>query len=258
MITLPTERRVVEKVTPRLVLLYGLPKTGKSTVMADVESNLIVDLEHGYKALPVMSVDATNINELREVIKAIKEANKQKGSCAYKYITIDNASRLEEMCLPYAKELYRATAQGKNFGYIIDPKTGERKEDPKADIRTLPNGGGFLYTRMAISNIVKAFYDLSETLILIAHVKEKQITVNGQEQAEMSIDLAGKTGAILSGEADAIGLIYRKGNSTFINFKGGDNYLRESRIPAWRGREFEVITSDDEGNLTVNAKQLFD
>lgn len=28
MITLPTERRKVEKVTPRLVLLYGLPKAG--------------------------------------------------------------------------------------------------------------------------------------------------------------------------------------------------------------------------------------
>lgn len=257
MIQLPTERRKVDEVRPNLVVLFGKPKSGKSTIMAAIDNNLIVDLENGYKALSVMSINATSVKDLREIVTAVKEKNAEVGGYFYKYITIDNASRLEEMCLPYAKELYRQTSMGKNFGYKVDPKTGEKKEDPSADVRTLPNGSGYMYTRMAINNILKAFKPLAETLILVAHVKEKQINVQGQELSEMSVDLAGKTGDIICGEADAIGLIYRKENSTYITFKGGDGTLKESRIPSWRGREFEVITSDEENNLTVDVSKLF-
>lgn len=54
------------------------------------------------------------------------------------------------------------------------------------------------------------FRGLCETLILVAHTKDKQINFEGQEVNEMTLDLTGRLGDILCGEADAIGYVYRK------------------------------------------------
>lgn len=67
----------------------------------------------------------------------------------------------------------------------------------------------------------------------------------------------GKTGDIICGEADAIGYVYRQGNKTLISFKGGDNTIRGSRPLHLREKIFEVVTSDEEGNLKVDLSQIF-
>ena len=54
MIQLPTERSVVTNYNPKLLVLMGKPKSGKSTIVAAIEDNLIIDLEDGYRALSVM------------------------------------------------------------------------------------------------------------------------------------------------------------------------------------------------------------
>ncbi len=48
MIELPTERKKVENYNPKLIILFGLPKSGKSSIVASLDSNLIIDLEDGY------------------------------------------------------------------------------------------------------------------------------------------------------------------------------------------------------------------
>lgn len=50
MIVLPTERKKAENYNPSLMVLFGKPKSGKSTLMAALDSNLIIDLENGYRA----------------------------------------------------------------------------------------------------------------------------------------------------------------------------------------------------------------
>lgn len=45
------------------------------------------------------------------------------------------------------------------------------------DIRTLPNGSGYMYLRQAVRKVIDMFRDLCDSLILIAHVKEKMIIV---------------------------------------------------------------------------------
>lgn len=197
MITLPTERKKAENYNPSLLVLFGKPKSGKSTLMAALDSNLIIDLENGYRALSVMDVQVRTAEELFQV-KAMIEAQMQKtGTFPYRFITIDNATRLEEMSLPYAAHLYRSTAMGQGWGKIKDLKTGKSEIDPKADVRLLPNGAGYLYLRQAIRKMIDMFKPLCETLILVAHVKDKQIKKNGEEMSEMSIIKA--TEAYVSG-----------------------------------------------------------
>lgn len=105
-IVLPTERRKVQNYNPRLMVLYGKPKVGKSSAVASLDNNLIIDLEDGYRSLPVMAVSAKNVSELFAVKKALEEKiSELGGKFPYKFITIDNATRLEEMSLPYAASL---------------------------------------------------------------------------------------------------------------------------------------------------------
>lgn len=101
------------------------------------------------------------------------------------------------------------------------------------------------------------FKPFCETLILVAHVKDKQIKVNGEEMSEMAVDLAGKLGDIICGEADAIGYIYREGNKTIISFEGGDNTIKEARPLHLRGKKFVVAESDTSNNIKVNLSEIF-
>lgn len=261
---LPTERRKVTNFNPKLIVLFGQPKSGKSTVVAALDSNLIIDLENGYRALSVMSVDAKSVEDLFVIRKAIFDKAKELKAYPYQYITIDNATRLEEMCLPYAAQMYRKTPMGSNWGYLKDGNNnilkdtnGNRIVDPKADVRTLPNGSGYLFIRQAVKACIDMFKPLCETLILVAHVKDRQIQKNGKEMSEMSVDLSGKLADIICGEADAIGYIYREGNKTFMSFEGGDSTIREARPLHLRGKCFKVAESDENNQVTVDLSEIF-
>ena len=265
-IVLPTTRRKATDYNPRLMVIFGKPKSGKSTLMASLDNNLNIDLEDGYRALDVMAVQARNAKDIFEIKHLIEEKNHENGDKPfYKYITIDNATRLEEMALPYAASLYRKTAMGQNWGMkkdkignlLKDPKTNKPVPDPKADVRLLPNGGGWLYLRNALKEMINMFKPLCDTLILVCHVKDKQIKKNDEDTTEMSVDLAGKTGDIICGEADAIGYVSRQGNKTLLSFKGGDNNIRGSRPLHLREKTFLVAESDANGNLKVDMSQIF-
>lgn len=149
MIQLPTERSKVESYNPKFMIIGGRPKAGKSTCVSALENNLIIDLEDGYRSLSVLKVQARNMTDLMNIREAIVAKGREMKKIPYKFITIDNASRLEEQTLGYAAELYRATTMGANFGIIKDEKglpikdaAGKIQYDPKADIRTLANGAG--------------------------------------------------------------------------------------------------------------------
>lgn len=263
-ITLPTERRKAQTYNPRLLVLFGRPKSGKSSAVASLDNNLIIDLEDGYRSLEVMSVDARSVADIFAIRTKINEEIKKTGKRPYRFITIDNATRLEEMCLSYAAQLYRNTQMGAKWGLKRDRNgnlilvDGKPVPDPKADVRQLPNGGGYLYLRNALKEVIHMFMPpLCETLILVCHVKDRQVNLNNQESTEYSVDLAGKLADIICGEADAIGFIYREKNKTIVSFAGGDGTLREARPAHLRGKQFVVGESDENNNLKMDLSQIF-
>jgi len=263
-IVLPTERRKATDYNPRLMVLFGKPKSGKSSLMASLDNNLIIDLEDGYRALDVMCIQARSAADIFQIKAAVEQKNHENGDKPfYRFITIDNATRLEEFSLPYAAALYRKTSMGATWGYKKDSignilmENGRKVVDPKADVRQLPNGAGYLYMRNALKEMIGMFRPLCETLILVCHTKDRQIKKNDEETTEMVVDLAGKTGDIICGEADAIGYVSRQGNKTIISFKGGDNNIRGSRPLHLREKAFEVGVSDEEGNLHIDMSPIF-
>lgn len=215
----------------------------KTSAVAQLENNLIIDLEGGSQFIDAMAVQARSVKDLGEIAQAIRAENNKVGHNFYKHITIDNATRLEEICLPYAKTLYMQTPVGKNY-----------KGD---DVRTLPSGSGYMYIRQAVRKVIDMFKDLCDEFILIGHVKDVQIEQNGEELSEMALDLVGKLSSIICGEADAVGYLYRKGNETHISFKGGDGTIKEARAPHLRGQDIIIATGNEDGTITTYWNKIY-
>lgn len=244
MLVLPKEKSVPKVGNPKFLILMGRPKSGKSSLMAELKSNLVIDLEDGYEALSAMIVKAKSVNDLAEIANALKEEIKNNNNeFPYKRITIDNATRLEELCLPYAAQLYKMLPQAKNW-------TG-------TDVRTLPQGSGYGHLRTAVRKVIDMFRGLCETLILVTHTKDKFMNHEGNEISEIAVNLTGQLGDILCGEADAVGYVYRKANETIVSFKGGDNTIKEARQLHLKGKEIVVAESDADNNITFHMDRIF-
>lgn len=243
MIVLPKEKVKAKVENPRFLIIFGKPKAGKTTLASKLDNNLIIDLEGGSEFLEALAVQARSVKDLGDIANAIREEIKSTGKKPYKYITLDNASRLEEICLSYAATLYRQTPMGKNY-------SGN-------DVRTLPNGSGYMYLQQAVRNVIDMFRDLCDNFILIGHLKDKMINKEGEELSEMSLDLVGKLANIICGEADAVGYVYRKKNETHISFEGGDNSVREARAPHLRGKNIVIAESDENNNIKVYWDKIY-
>ena len=243
MIVLPTNKVPATSTNPHFLIIYGRPKSGKTSSLAQLEGNLIIDLEGGSTFIDALAVQARDVNTLGEIAQAIRAKNSEVGHSFYKRITIDNATRLEEICLPYAATLYRQTPIAKNW--------------QGTDVRTLPNGSGYFYIRQAVRKVIDMFRDLCDEFILVGHVKDVQVDQNGEELSEMALDLVGKLSSIICGEADAVGYLYRKGNETHISFKGGDGTIKEARAPHLRGKDIVIAKGNDDGTITTDWKQIY-
>ncbi len=244
MIQLPTNKIPAVSVNPQYLVLYGLPKAGKTSAVAQLENNLIVDLEGGSQFIDAMSVQARNINDLGEIAQAIRAKNKEVGHNFYRRITIDNATRLEDICMSYACTLYRKTELGKNW-------TGD-------DVTTLARGAGYKYLRDAVKRVIDMFKELCDEFILIGHVKDSITEKDGQEVNAKEIDLVGKLGKIICGMADAVGYVYRKDNETHISFKsGGDGTIMEARARHIAGKDVVIATGNEDGSITTYWDRIY-
>lgn len=243
MLILPTEKVPAVVTDPRFLIVYGRPKSGKTSCLAQLPNNLIIDLEGGSMFIEALAVQARNISDLGDIASAIRAKNTEVGHNFYKRITIDNATRLEEICLSYAATLYRQTPVGKNW--------------KGADVRTLPNGSGYFYIRQAVRKVIDMFKELCDEFILVGHVKDVQIDTNGEEVSEMALDLVGKLSSIICGEADAVGYVYRKGNETHISFKGGDGTIKEARAPHLRGQDVIIATGNEDGSISTYWDRVY-
>lgn len=256
-IELPTKKQKVLDYNPRLFVLYSKPKMGKSTFCAALDDNLIIDLDKGgYRSLEAMVVSASSYSELREIAVSLDAKKKESGKIPYRFITLDNSTHLEEYCLYYALMLYRKTQQGKEYGNYVTEE-GVTMFNPKADVRQLARGGGYLYLREAVKKTIEMFIPYCETLILVGHVKDSMITKDGKEMSELSLDLTGRLADIICGDADAIGFLYRAGNKSIISFKAGDDTNKGARPIHLREKEFVVIEAQEDGKLKINTKEIF-
>ena len=236
-IVLPTVKVKGDRVNPKRIVIYSKPKTGKTTAYAGLDNNLILDLENGADYVDALKVKISNLQELLDAGKAIKEAGKP-----YDYVTIDTVTALEEMIMPLAIKLYRETSMGKNFD--------------GATIANLPNGAGYLYIRQAFFQVLDFIDTLAPTIILSGHIKDKQVDDKGELVMSANIDLTGKIKSMICAQADAIGYMFRKGNKTILSFKTNDEVTCGARPEHLRNEEI-VITEMIDGVIHTTWDKVF-
>ena len=195
-------------------------------------------MENGSDYVECMKVNIESLQDLIDTANMIKAANKP-----YKYVTLDTATKLEELVGPLAVKLYKETAMGKGF--------------QGNTVLTLANGAGYLYLREAFTMILALYRGAAEHIILTGHTKDKTINKQGKELSENSIDLTGKLERIVSASADAIGYVYRVKNQTFINFNGGEDTIVEARPAHLRGKEILIAESDENNIITTYWDKIY-
>jgi hypothetical protein len=244
MLVLPTTKIPATSENPKYLILYGLPKAGKTSCLAQLDNNLIIDLEGGSTFIDALAIQCRTIQDLGEAAQAIRAKNAEVGHNFYRRITIDNATRLEDICLGFAATLYRKTELGKNW-----------KGD---DVTTLPRGAGYKYLRDAVKKVIDMFKELCDEFILVGHVKDSITEKDGGEVSAREIDLVGKLGKIVCGMADAVGYVYRKGNETHISFKGGtDDTIMEARAKHIAGKDIVIATGNEDGDITTYWDKIY-
>lgn len=242
---LPTKKVPPTTVNPRKLIIFGKPKIGKSTALAELEDSLILDLEGGSDYLDAVKIDViktardegkTPFNLICEITQAIQAQGKP-----YKRIIVDTVTALEDIVLPYALHLYQQTAMGRNYN---------------GDILALPNGGGYLYTRQAIFNVLEWIYACAKETILVGHLKDTLILKDGKEVSAKELDLTGKTKSLLSAKVDAIGLMYRKDNKCMLSFVTSDEVICGSRPEHLKNKEI-ILTELVDGKIISHWDEVF-
>lgn len=240
MIELPTKKVLATRANPKRLVIYSKPKAGKTSALALLDNCLLLDFEKGSDYVDAMKLKIDSLQGLKEVGAEIVKAGKP-----YKYIAVDTVTALEELCLGYAKSLYMDTPMGKTFA-------GD-------NVLKLPNGAGYLYLREAFFKIL----DYIETLvpedgsvILLGHLKDKNIDIAGKEVAAVDLDLTGKIKSLVCAKADAIGLLSRKGNQVILNFKTSDEITCGARPDHLKNQEI-ILTESIDGNLVASWDKVF-
>ena len=226
-IVLPTAPVPSTTKSPENLIIYSKPKTGKTTMLSKLKDCLIIDLERGTNKIDAMKVQASNLNELQDIIKAVKASDHK-----YRYVAVDTITELEAWCEWDATTMYMKTPMGKNFNRAQHPKTGEMKVLPKnqwESVLGLQKGAGYLYLRNSFKKWMNILLTLAPHVIFVAHVKDAMAEKKGKEVAVKDLDLTGKLKMITAQKADAIGYVYWEGEELMICFQSKDGIEANSR-----------------------------
>ena len=239
-ITLPTTKIPAETQDPKYLILFGLPKVGKTTILSTLENNLILDMENGSTYVDALKIKINSLKELKETVKAIKDAGKP-----YKYITIDTITAVEEMAKPLAITLYQNSP-------MFSPKYADVK-----DVTQLPNGSGWSFLRQGVEMLVDLVASATDNLIICGHVKDTALS-EGVEGSVKDLDLGGKLKRILSAKSDAIGFVHRDEDSNLcIQFGTNGEVLTGARPSHLANKDIVVAERNEDGTFTPHWERIY-
>tara|TARA_R100001129_G_scaffold118923_1_gene82405 strand:+ start:551 stop:1222 length:672 start_codon:yes stop_codon:yes gene_type:complete len=211
---LEKKKRKAISENPKVMLLYGAPKVGKTTALSQLEDCLIIDTEQGANMLDGY---IEQVNTREDLIALLKEA--QDGH-DYKYIAIDTIDKVAE----WAEEAVC-------------------REEQVSAIQDLAYGKGFGMVRERVLNTIKAVKKIFPHVIIIGHRKWARAVVDSKAIVEPeSLDLTGKLKNMLMADCDAIGYVYRddEKGKLMVSFKANEALEAGSRSPHLRGKEMEL------------------
>jgi len=207
------KRKAVSQ-NPKVMLLYGAPKVGKTTALSQLEDCLIIDTEGGANMVDGYIMEANNREDLINILKEAKEGHD------YKYVAIDTIDKV-------ATWAEHTVCQ----------------EESVSAVQDLAFGKGFGLVREKVLNTVDALKSIFPHVIIIGHRKWARAVVDSKAIVEPeSLDLTGKLKNMLMADCDAIGYVYRddeKGD-LMVSFKSNESLEAGSRSPHLKGKEMKL------------------
>jgi energy-coupling factor transporter ATP-binding protein EcfA2 len=243
-IVLPMTKVFAETKSPKNLIIFSKPKVGKTTLLSHLENCLILDLEDGSDYVDAIKLKARSVDDIRAIGKAIKEAG-----YPYKYVAVDTITALEEMCIPFAEEMYSKSSMGATWFTVGKLKYGT--------ILNMPNGAGYSWLREAFTKVVEYLKTWAPRIILVGHVKDIALEKNGSEFNSLDLDLTGKLKRITSSQSDAIGYLYRKGDKNILSFKTTDEISCGARPEHLRNQEIVLSELSENNKLIINWENIF-
>lgn len=267
--TLPSEIEEVDiNQPPRDLVIVGIPKIGKGTILGDFTKNynaLVWGLEKGgYDYISARKLEIHTSQETTEweafqnYIKQRKVLLENKGK--YKYLLIDGLSDLDALSAIGGTLSYMDSIMGKSFNRVGGVKDGVKLEydDPKWKlVTTLPEGAGYLHTRKWFLDQIEIFKQISPYRIYAAHVADKYIKENGKEEVTGSeIALTGQLKRIFSGRVTSMAKLVAEGDERYLNFDVlNDSILAGSRAPKLNGKI--LISRKEEDKVVTYWENIY-
>lgn len=250
---LPKEPRKVKSISPGTLLIYSQPKSGKTTITAQLKNHLSLMAErNGGDFVEGNFLDITGPSMLVEAMTEIEKAGKP-----YEFITVDTLTKLDEWSEIVGTLQFMEMSQGKKFNRFSDGTKIPYNNPLFETVHTLPNGSGYQFSRNVMSEWYERLAGLAKHVIFLAHVKDKFVESKVGDTVEaIEINLTGKLSKIIASRVDAVGYFSRKGNLGIINFSNEGKVITGGRCKHLNG---EIIISEklESGEIKTNWEKIY-
>ena len=198
------------------VLMYGTPKSGKTTTASKFPNALLVAFEKGYSAIPnVLAAPVNSWNEFRQLLKQLEQ---DEAKAKYSTIVIDTADIAYDYCVKY-----------------ICAKASDAKNDYE-NIGDIPYGKGYKMAETEFDECLRKILQMDYGLVLISHATDKTFTdTNGNEYNQIVPTLDNRARKICERTCDIIGYTHSEynaegGTTTYMEMRGTPRYVAGSRF----------------------------
>ena len=167
----------------KYLLLYGKPKTGKTTMASRFPKNLLIAFEKGYNAIDgIKAVDVNKWSEFRQVLRQLEKPEARE---MYDTITIDTTTIAYEMC-----EQFVCSQNGVQ------------------SIRDIPWGQGWSLAKKEFETCLRKITMLGYGLVLISHIEtRKEKTADDSEIEILAPSMPKRCYEVVNQIVDIIGYI---------------------------------------------------
>ena len=167
----------------KYILIYGKPKTGKTTLASRFPKNLLVAFEKGYNAID--GIKAVDINRWADFKQVLRQLEKPEAREMYSTITIDTTTIAYEMCEQF-----------------VCAQNGVQS------IRDIPWGQGWTLVKKEFENCLRKITMLGYGLVLISHIEtRKEKTADDSEIEILAPSMPKRCYEVVNQIVDIIGYI---------------------------------------------------
>lgn len=194
------------------ILIYGDPKTGKTTIASKFPKSLLLAFEKGYSALP--GVMAQPLDSWPDMLRVVKQLDSPEGQERYENIIIDTADLAYDAVEEYICNLHGVDAIG-----------------------DIPFGKGYSQAAKELDKILQKLRKLGYGIILISHAQDRTITdEQGKEFNRITPTLANTPRKIVNRFVDIMGYakmvrVPEEGEKTFLHMRATVRFEAGSRFP---------------------------